>query len=277
MPRDGQGVPIAETREPRARRALITGASAGIGRALSIELTLAGVEVFGVGRDAGALEATREQAGAGSFHPLSADITVAMDRGTIRERLGAEPVDILVHGAGIFPRGPLERLSMDSWHAAMATNVDARLQLVMVLREQLIGGRVLFIGSDAARTPRTGGAAYSVSKAASEMLYRCLSLELADRISFAIAKPGLVATRMMDESIQAPRSEFPAGEVYERMEREGETIAPETIARFFRWLLVDLAPEEFAGSWDVRDEDHHARWLAGPLYRGRTEPGQGSG
>lgn len=248
------------------RRALVTGASAGIGRALSVALVQAGVEVFGTGRDAEALGATREVAGAG-FHPLVADITVAMDRGTIRERLGERPLDFLVHGAGIFPRGLLRGLSMDDWRAAMATNVDARLHLVMDLRPRLQGGRVLFIGSDAASNPRPGGAAYSVSKAASAMLYQCLALELGEEISFAIVRPGLVATRMMEESLRAPRERFPAGEVYDAMVREGKTIAPGTIACFLSWLLLDLSADGFSGEWDVRDASHHAHWLRGSLFR----------
>ena len=67
---------MANTGKAPAPRALITGASAGIGRALSVALTGAGVEVFGVGRDGEALAVTREAAGDG-FHPLVADITVA--------------------------------------------------------------------------------------------------------------------------------------------------------------------------------------------------------
>jgi NAD(P)-dependent dehydrogenase (short-subunit alcohol dehydrogenase family) len=126
---------------------------------------------------------------------------------------------------------------------------------------------VLFVGSDAAATPRAGGAAYSVSKAASEMLWRCLATELGEEIAFGIAKPGLVETAMLEESLRAPRAEFPAGEVYAAMRARGETIAAHTVARFFRFLLLETTREEFASEvWDIRKEEHHPRWLTHPLY-----------
>ncbi|MEO2168069.1 MAG: SDR family oxidoreductase [bacterium] len=244
----------------------MTGASAGIGRATAIALAEAGVEVLAVGRREAELKQTA-RAGQGRIQPLAADVTIALDRGSIREILGSEPLDFLVHGAGVFPRGRLTTLRLEDWRAAMATNVDARLHLVMALRPILRGGRVLFIGSDAATNPRPGGAAYSVSKAASKMLWRCLALELGSEMAFAIAKPGLVATAMLDLSIVAPREEFPAGLVYQEMLDRGETVAPETVAQFFRWLLLDAAREEFVREeWDIREPSHHSAWLQGPVY-----------
>ncbi|MFP6662720.1 MAG: SDR family oxidoreductase [Deltaproteobacteria bacterium] len=250
----------------RTRRALVTGASAGIGRATAIALAEACVEVLAVGRRESELHETA-RAGQGRIQPLAADVTIALDRGSIREILGSEPLDFLVHGAGVFPRGRLATLRLDDWRAAMATNVDARLHLVMDLRPILRGGRVLFIGSDAATHPRLGGAAYSVSKAASKMLWRCLALELGEEIAFGIAKPGLVATAMLDLSIAAPRDEFPAGAVYQEMLERGETVAPETVAQFFRWLLLDAARADFAREeWNIRDPSHHGDWLEGSVY-----------
>lgn len=248
--------------------ALVTGASAGIGRETASALAAAGFDVLAVARRAGPLAPPGAR---GKIDPVAADVTTAEGQARIRAAVGARSLDVLVHGAGIFPRGRITSLRPEDWHAALATNVHARLELVLGLREALAGGRVLFVGSDAAATPRAGGAAYSVSKAASEMLWRCLATELGGEIAFGMAKPGLVETGMLEESLRAPRDEFPAGDVYAAMRERGETIAASTVARFFRFLLLEMSREEFASRvWDIRAEEHHARWLAHPLYVPRS-------
>lgn len=245
---------------------LVTGASSGIGRMTALALAAAGAEVIAVGRRASALAETASQ-GRGRIVAVEADVTVGLARAEIRRAVGGRSLTGLVHSAGIFPRGRLETLDLEQWRMAMATNVDARLHLVMDLRESLVGGRVLFVGSDASVHPRAGGAAYSVSKVASEMLWRCLCLELGDRIGFAIAKPGLVETPMLTGSLDASEEDFPSRDVYVGMVERGETITPEKIGAFFCWLLLKVSDAEFAESrWDVRDANHHPHWLRGELY-----------
>ena len=250
---------------------LVTGAGSGIGRATALALAAAGAEVLAIGRRPAELSETAAR-GHGRIVPVEADVTVGLARAEIRRAVGRRSLAGLVHGAGLFPRGRLETLDLEQWRMAMATNVDARLHLVMDLRESLVGGRVLFVGSDASVNPRAGGAAYSVSKVASEMLWRCLCLEFGDRIGFAIAKPGLVETRMLIDSLAASPEDFPARDVYAGMVERGETIAAETIGAFFCWLLREVSPAEFNGArWDVRDPEHHPRWLEGELYTGPAE------
>lgn len=251
--------------------AIVTGGSAGIGRATARALSRAGIDVLAVARRASIFPRAEAD---GSIQSVSADVTTEDGLRRIRAAVAGRKVAALVHGAGVFPRGPIAQLSRDDWHGAMATNLHARLELVLALERQLAGGRVLFIGSDAARTPRPGGAAYSVSKAASEMLWRCLRAELGGEIAFGIAKPGLVETAMLEESLGAPRESFPAGEVYAAMRARGETISAETVARFFSFLLLEVDREELTRDiWDIRDASHHPRWLAGPLYRPATAKG----
>jgi 2,3-dihydro-2,3-dihydroxybenzoate dehydrogenase len=243
--------------------ALVTGASAGIGRETASLLAGSGFDVLAIARRA----ELAPRGAKGAVEPVAADVTTAEGQARIRAAVGARSLDVLVHGAGVFPRGRITSLAPEDWRAAMATNVYARLELVLGLRESLAGGRVLSVGSDAAHTPRAGGAAYSVSKAASEMLWRCLATELGEEIAFGIAKPGLVETEMLEESLRAPRDAFPAGHVYAAMRERGETIAASTVARFFRFLLLETSREEFASRvWDIRADEHHPRWLTQPLY-----------
>ncbi len=250
--------------------AVITGASAGIGRATALELAAAGLRVIAVGRRGAQLaELSRLST---SIEPIVADVTTQEGRGRICAAVGQRPLYTLLHAAGVFPRGRITALSPQEWRAAIATNVEARLWLVLRLRERLRGGRVLFIGSDAATTPRPGGAAYSVTQAATAMLCRCMAADLGEEMAIAIAKPGLVATGMLTASLGIALDEFPARRIYEEMQRRGETIAAETVARFFRFLLLDVETGELCKSeWDIRDTSHHTRWLQGNLYRGAPE------
>src|SRR5262245_57939890 len=144
------------------RRAVVTGASAGIGRALGLVLAGEGVEVLAVARRAHLLETLAARP---NIVPVTADVTTEAGLEEVAAAVGERPLAFLVHGAGVFPRGRLMSLAATAWHEAFAVNVHARLALVRRLRRALRGGRVLFLGSDAARTARAGGAAYSVSKA----------------------------------------------------------------------------------------------------------------
>ena len=74
---------------------------------------------------------------------------------------------------------------------------------------------------------------------------------------------------MLEGSLSADRERFGAGEVYAAMNERGETISAEKVGAFFRWLLFDTPRGEFARVWDIRDEEHHAAWLSGPLYSGQ--------
>lgn len=244
---------------------IVTGASSGIGRALVELLARDGRPVLAVARGVDRLQVLARDTGA---EMVAADVGVPGGRRDIVRAVGDRGVAALVHGAGIFPRGLLSSIGRQEFEVAMRTNLEARLWLTLDLRRSLVGGRVLFVGSDAARTPREGGAVYSISKAASAMLCRSLALELGGEIGFGLARPGLVDTAMLEGSRAASREDFPAGEVYEEMVERGEVIAPQTVARFFSWLLYETSKSEFASdAWDIRDRAHHGHWLEGSLYR----------
>src|SRR5690242_10775841 len=85
--------------------AIVTGASRGFGRGISVALTRAGAHVVGVARDAGALEEVREQLGA-SFTPVAADAADAVLAGELIDRYqpralvlnaGASPLSRPIH------------------------------------------------------------------------------------------------------------------------------------------------------------------------------------
>src|SRR5689334_16186724 len=95
-------------------RALVTGASSGIGRALALALAGRGVDVILVARDAARLEDLAEECRAGTsvrVEVLAADLIDPSQRATVEARLVAEPgIDLLVNNAGFGTFGSFAEL-----------------------------------------------------------------------------------------------------------------------------------------------------------------------
>ncbi|MEO0372956.1 MAG: SDR family oxidoreductase [Pseudomonadota bacterium] len=247
---------------------LITGGGSGIGAALALEMAGRGCRVFITGRRADALEAVAQQSDNITAHP--GDVTDENDQTALAAALEGLPGPRAVfHGAGYFQLGALSALGPNDWQRSFDTNVTARWALSTKCAPHLAGGRVLFVGSDSGRNVRTGAAAYSIAQAASETLRKALKVEWADRdIAVTGFKPGLVNTDLVQGFLAVSEEEFPARAAFQGYLDRGEFSTPKTIATFAAWLLLDAEADRFtATEWDIRDEDHHAEWLDGPLYR----------
>jgi len=188
-----------------------------------------GCNVIISGRRRDALESTA--AGSTSIRPHAGDITDAAHRAELCAGLAvAEAPRAIFHGAGYFQVGLLAGLSDDDWARSFATNVTARWQLSRDCAELLVGGRVLFIGSDAGLNPRPAAAAYSIAQSASETLRRSLQAEWGDRdIAVAGFKPGLVDTDMVRGFMSLPIEQFPSRAAYEEYVSSGKIVGPEPI------------------------------------------------
>ncbi|MEO0381343.1 MAG: SDR family oxidoreductase [Pseudomonadota bacterium] len=246
---------------------LITGGGSGIGAALALEMARRGCCVVITGRRAVALRAVADQSDKITAHP--GDVTNINDQTQLAAALAGLPGPrALFHGAGYFQLGALGALDPDDWQRSFDTNVTARWALSTKCAPHLTGGRILFVGSDSGRNLRAGAAAYSVAQAASETLRKALQVEWADRdIAVTGFKPGLVDTDLVRGFLAVSEEAFPARAAFQRYLDRGEFSTPETIAKFAAWLLLDVAADRFAATeWDIRDEDHHADWLDGPLY-----------
>lgn len=252
----------------RLQSAVVTGGGSGIGRALALGLAGEGLNVLITGRRD---EALREAAAHAPdlIQTLAGDVTTAADQVRIADAARDLPGPLgLFHGAGVFEVGLLTSLDPARWQASFDVNVTARLALTRALLPELKGGRVLFIGSDAAVSPRLGAGAYSVAQAASQMLRDCLGQELTpEGIAVGSFKPGLVSTDMVTTFMAEPEAVFPGVGAYHDYVAEGRIASAEAVAAFARWLLLDTDAAAFAETkWDIRDTSHHAAWLDGPLY-----------
>lgn len=252
--------------------AVVTGASSGIGRATVIELSRE-LPVLACARRAAELRETVRK-GYGEIVPVVADVTTDEGLDAIVAAVGEGQVRYLVHGAGIYPIDSVHTLDAETWRRVMATNVDARLFLTQRLAGRFMrGARVLFIGSMSASKGRKGGMAYCTSKAASFMLQQCLRLEFAEQgVLFANTYPWLVDTALMHGAIDADRRVLPDGAEYAGYAAQGKLVTPQTVARFYRWLLTGTDDRAFnKEDWKIVDTAHHAQWLGeDSLYSGST-------
>lgn len=137
----------------RGRLALITGAGAGIGRALALRAADEGMNVVLAGRNEAALQETRAQHKSLAAAPtIAADIATAAGRallsGFVRQAYGR--LDLLIHNAGVQQALPVESIADDAIDRMVQTNLLAPMALTRDLLPALRAGapsRVMFIGS----------------------------------------------------------------------------------------------------------------------------------
>ncbi|NII70448.1 SDR family oxidoreductase [Microbacterium ulmi] len=183
------------------RRAVVTGASSGIGEATARALRASGWDVVAVARRAERLQALEDEIGVAAY---AADLTSPADIEALTEWLaGSGPVHALVHVAG-GARGTdrVEDGDPADWQWMFEVNVLSSQRLVAallpLLRETAASdGHVdaLFVTSTAAQTAYPGGAGYNAAKAGESMLLHALRLELnGEPIRVVEVAPGMVRT-----------------------------------------------------------------------------------
>jgi NAD(P)-dependent dehydrogenase (short-subunit alcohol dehydrogenase family) len=192
--------------QPLADRiALVTGASRGIGYALSIVLARAGAHVVAVARSVGGLEelddAVRAAGGSATLVPLDMRDYDGFYRlaATLNERY--QRLDVLVGNAAVAgQRSPLGHVMPPAWDEVMAINVTANWQLIRALDPLLrrsAAGRAVFMTSGAATNARAYSGPYSVSKAALNVLVRVYAEETTSTsVRVNLFNPGPTRTRM---------------------------------------------------------------------------------
>jgi NAD(P)-dependent dehydrogenase (short-subunit alcohol dehydrogenase family) len=166
------------------KRALVTGASKGLGAEIAAVLADAGADVAIVGRDAKGLEATR-QAVVGKGRRC---VAIQADLGTVDgpRKAGAKAleffgtVDILVNNAGVFYRQPLLETTVENWDETQAVNLRAPFLLAQAVVPSMIAqrrGKIINISTVASVVGCEGHAAYSASKGGMNSLTQVMAAE----------------------------------------------------------------------------------------------------
>jgi short-subunit dehydrogenase len=176
---------------------LVTGASAGIGRAAAVRFAAAGAQVLVHGRD---VTRTAEVARQVDGRALIADLASPADR----QRLAGEAVsafgrvDILVNNAGFGHSGPFTAMSVDTVRRLIEVDLVAAIELTHALLPGMVAqkrGAVSFVTSIAGRTGVAGEAVYSATKAGLDAFAESLRAETSGSgVHISVVIPGVVDT-----------------------------------------------------------------------------------
>ena len=208
---------MAEPAALTGRRALVTGADTGIGRAIARALAAQGAQVVlhHLGNAAGARETLDAETHEADFTLDGAAEALA------QAVLAGGPVDILIANAAIERRSPWQDLSAATLHDHVAANLGALLALCQGLVPPMAArgwGRVVAVGSVMAARPRAETLAYAALKSAQTTALRALAREVAaSGVTLNAIAPGAIETertagRYADPDFRAAvTAKIPAG------------------------------------------------------------------
>jgi NAD(P)-dependent dehydrogenase (short-subunit alcohol dehydrogenase family) len=205
------------------QKVLVTGASDGMGRAVSRLFGREGARVLAVGRSPEKLADTSN--GFSDIIPFSQDLADDNAARLIVEKaaelLGG--IDILVNCAGVFDMVPLADVTIEHLQSQLAVNFYAPAMLSVLAIPYLQkseAGRIINISTIAAHYVDTGMGGYVASKSALEGFTKCLALELGPYgVTANLICPGMIRTGMTEGFLQDPAvvehftSRVPAGRV----------------------------------------------------------------
>lgn len=202
------------------KKALITGASGGIGGAIAKALVAAGATVAISGTRVEALEALNAELGGGA-KVLTCNLkdNAAVDAlvGQAEAALGG--LDILVCNAGVTKDGLAMRMSDEAWQDVIDINLGATFRLNRAALKGMMkqrGGRIINIASVVAVMGNPGQANYCASKAGMIGMSKSLAAEIASRgVTVNCVAPGFIKTAMTDalneEQSKRITANIPAG------------------------------------------------------------------
>lgn len=207
------------------RTVLVTGASSGLGRAISVIISRLGGRVILVARNAERLAETLSLMEEGEHRVELFDLNELDDIPRWMKTLtsASEPLDGLVHSAGLHATLPLRVLKPVRLDELMRVNVSAAMALTKGFRQRGVRaeqGSVVYLSSVSALTGSPGNAGYSATKGALVSMCRSLAMELApEQIRVNCLAPGWVPTelaakaeeKLEDAQLQAISDMHPLG------------------------------------------------------------------
>ena len=179
---------LAPPEKELARRvALVTGGAHGIGRAIAVRLAAEGAHLVVSDVDYEGAQALSEELnaahGPGRALACPMDVTseAAVEAAFREVRLAYGGLDVVVSNAGVAIGGSIDQLSLADWQRSMDINATGHFLVaregVKLMREQGIGGSMVFVATKNVTAPGAGFGAYSAAKAAEMQLARVLAIE----------------------------------------------------------------------------------------------------
>ena len=221
------------------KRMVVTGAGAGIGRAVCLRMSAEGATVTAVDIDEAALATVAEETGAVA---AVADVSDAAALGPVlagaAERMGG--LDALVNNAGVGGMADLHRYSDRRWDRIVDVNLGGAFNGIRAAVPLLVasgGGAIVNVASVSGMRPTRGEAAYSAAKAGVIALPSAAALEYGPTIRVNCVSPGVIDTPLTAPLLAQPR----AREVIARGTPLGRIGTPEEVAGVIVFLCSDLA------------------------------------
>jgi len=218
---------------------LITGATAGFGRAAAKRFVHGGWNVIGTGRRAARLRELQEELG-DAFLPLEIDMR---DREALESLARLSPpwadIDLLLNNAGLAP--PTDPLPDADWHrieTVIETNVTGLVALTRALLPKLVErkGHIINLSSVAATYPYKGGAVYAGTKAFVRQFSLDLRCDLAGTgVRVTSVEPGMAETEFT--IVRTGGDKEASDKLYAGM----DPMTAEDLADLF-WWLANLPP-----------------------------------
>ena len=190
------------------RVALVTGASSGIGLAVTKALVARDVRVAMVARTLARLDEAVRMLGPDHVAAFSMDVTDRAALVNLPERVVAHfgRLDLVVHSAGLNHRGPVSERTLGELAAILDANLVAPVLLTRAALPFLgSGSAIVNVASLAGKVPIPGEAAYSASKAGLRAFARALENEVRDRgVTVTTICPGPVDTAFLGDARHVP-------------------------------------------------------------------------
>lgn len=228
---------------------LVTGASAGIGKATAIACAKMGATLLLNGRNQNRLKETLDTLPTGEHRICAIDLTDSVKVQKMVDDL--PPVDGVVHCAGIGHRKVCKFLEDADIDNVFNSNFKATVLLQTKLQQKKKlkkGASVVFMASRAAESPSVGNAIYSATKGALLSYARCLMLELAPKkIRVNCICPAMVWTELITQG-GPEREELEKAQLHYPLKRFGK---PEDVAYLAVYMLSDAASWMTGSSVDI--------------------------
>jgi 3-oxoacyl-[acyl-carrier protein] reductase len=203
----------------KGKRALVTGASRGIGEAIARRLAATGATVLCAARNLETVDAVAEsiRAAGGQAVGVALDITAPDVRDRIRSLLEEhQSIDVLVNNAGITDDDLFIRMKQEAWTRVLRTNLDSAFHITQEVVKKMIRtrwGRIINISSVVGMMGNAGQVNYAASKAALIGFTKSLALEIGSRsVTVNAVAPGFIRTAMTEVLGQEAR-EFLEGRI----------------------------------------------------------------
>jgi len=223
------------------KKALVTGASSGIGKSVALFLASKGIHVALVGRDEARLNETADQTAAISdvkTFCCIADLSVEDDarKAVNQAAIALGGLDYLMNCAGVSQRATykIDEIESAEFHRIMRTNVDSMLYCsgeAMKYLKESTAAYIINILSTAAFSTGAGGGMYSASKYAARALHESMVLGCkGSNIRVSAISPGPVHTDIWSHKIKTVAAS-----------KKEKMLQPDNIAEIV-WFLLNLDP-----------------------------------